>query len=80
MNRYAGTALDVNSVAAGYVYNYTWNGNTDKYWSITDLGTGYYRVDNYYSGKSLDVGSSSRVDHAAWNGGTDKQWQIVSVQ
>jgi hypothetical protein len=80
MNRYAGTALDVDSTAAGYVYNYTWNGNTDKYWSITDLGTGYYRVDNYYSGKSLDVGTSSYVDHAAWNGGTDKQWQIVSVQ
>jgi alpha-L-fucosidase len=77
MNRYSGKALDYNG--NHYVYHYTWNGNTDKHWEITDLGNGYHRLDNRASGWSLDTGSGNYTYQYIWNGNTDKHWQIIDL-
>jgi C1A family cysteine protease len=78
MNRYSGLAMDVNGTNA-YVRQYTYNGNTDKHWEIIDLGNGYKRIDNRYSGYSLDVGSGNYVYQYTWNGNTDKHWQMIDL-
>ncbi|MCK4764871.1 MAG: RICIN domain-containing protein [Candidatus Aminicenantes bacterium] len=77
-NKQTGYDLDVGNTG-NYVYLYTPNGGTDKQWTITDLGTGYYRIINRARGYSLDTGTTSYVYHYTWNGNTDKQWQIIGL-
>jgi hypothetical protein len=78
MNRYSGYAMDTNS-GYNYVYQYTYNGNTDKHWEIIDLYNGYHRIDNRASGYSLDTGSGNYTYQYIWNGNTDKHWQIIDL-
>ena len=77
MNRYSGLAMDYNG--DNYVYQYTYNGNTDKHWEIIDLGGGWSRIDNRYSGYSLDTGSGNYTYQYTWNGNYDKYWQIIDL-
>lgn len=61
-------------------------GTTSEFqWTVTDLGTGYYKIINANSGKSLDVQDVSLVNGAniqvwAYTGGNNQQWQLVQVE
>ncbi|QXV65252.1 RICIN domain-containing protein [Mucilaginibacter sp. 21P] len=51
-------------------------------WNVVDLGTGYYKIVNLYSGKVLDAPNSSQgtvLTQYDWHGGTNQQWQLVVV-
>jgi C1A family cysteine protease len=76
INRYNGYALDVND-GSYYVYNFTYNGGTDKHWNISDVGDGWVKIENCSSGNALDVsGSTNYVYHYPYNGNIDKHWYI----
>jgi len=54
-------------------------------WTVTALGTGYYKVVNANSGKSLDVQDNSLINGAniqvwAYTGANNQQWQFVQVE
>jgi len=54
-------------------------------WTVTSLGTGYYKVVNANSGKSLDVQDNSLLNGAniqvwAYTGANNQQWQFVQVE
>ncbi|UCH92809.1 MAG: RICIN domain-containing protein [Candidatus Aminicenantes bacterium] len=76
VNRSSGNALDVNS-GSSLVYHYPYNGNTDKHWNITAVGSGWVKIENRYSGYALDVGSTNYVYQYPYNGNTDKHWDII---
>jgi len=79
MNRYSGLAMDINS---GYsnVYQYSYNGNTDKHWEIIPVEGDWVRIMNRYNGYALDVnGTSGYVYNYTYNGNTDKHWEIIDL-
>lgn len=76
INRDSGNALDVNS-GSSYVYHYPYNGNTDKHWNITAVGSGWVKIENRYNGNALDVGGTDYVYNYPYNGNTDKHWDII---
>ncbi len=53
-------------------------------WNAVDLGNGYYKIMNLYSGKVLDVPGSSttpgvQLQQYQWNGTNAQQWSITSI-
>lgn len=79
MNRYSGYAMDINS-GSSYVYQYTYNGNTDKHWEIIHVTGDWYRIMNRANGNALDVGSSGNyVYNYTYNGNTDKHWKFIDL-
>lgn len=76
VNRSSGNALDVQS-SSSYVYHYPYNGNTDKHWNITAVGSGWVKIENRYNGNALDVGGTDYVYNYPYNGNTDKHWDII---
>jgi hypothetical protein len=53
-------------------------------WNAVDLGTGYYKIVNLFSGKVLDVPGSAttqglQLQQYDWNGSNAQQWQITLV-
>ena len=54
-------------------------------WTVTSIGSGYYKIINVNSGKSLDVENVSTANGAniqvwAYTGGLNQQWQFVQVE
>jgi hypothetical protein len=78
-NRYSGLSMDYNGDS--YVYQYTYNGGTDKQWEIINISGSWYRIMNRYAGTALDVNSTAAgyVYNYTWNGGTDKYWSITDL-
>lgn len=57
----------------------------DFKWTVTSLGSGYYKIINLNSGKSLDVEGVSTSNGAniqvwTYGGGANQQWQLVQVE
>jgi hypothetical protein len=78
-NKYSGLSMDYNGDS--YVYQYSYNGNTDKHWEIINITGDWYRIMNRYCGKALDVNSTS-ADYVylnTWNGNTDKYWKFIEL-
>ncbi|RYE04740.1 MAG: hypothetical protein EOP51_35050, partial [Sphingobacteriales bacterium] len=53
-------------------------------WNAIDLGNGYYKLMNLYSGKVLEVFGNSttqgaQVSQYEWNAGNNQQWQLTVV-
>jgi hypothetical protein len=82
-----GVDLDVasGSTAAGAaVVQSTPSSRDSQKWTLTDAGSGYYKVKNVGSGLSVGVAQSSTSDGAAviqWNDLSvdDQPWKIVRI-
>jgi photosystem II stability/assembly factor-like uncharacterized protein len=86
INRASGKALEDGgfSTADGAPINqWSYVAGANQLWQFVNLGTGYYKILNKYSGKALD-NPNSLVDGTGMtqytdNGGTNQQWQVVDV-
>jgi hypothetical protein len=80
----SGKALDVENASTAdgaNVHQYSYVGDDNQKWVVTDLENGYYRLEAVHSGKALDVEGASTADGAnvhqyAYGGGTNQQWEI----
>ncbi len=67
------------------IIQFTYGGaNTNDEWAVVDVGSGYYRITNRLSAKSVEVASGSTADSAAadqrtYSGATYQQFQLISV-
>jgi hypothetical protein len=84
MNRNSGKSLDVNT-SNNNVQQYSYWGGSNQKWTLTDVGSGYYRISPVSnSGHAIDVEGQS-TDNAAniqtytyW-AGANQQWQFVDI-
>lgn len=79
-------ALASTSTADGILVQQKSFANNDTYkWTVTSLGSGYYRIENVYSGKALNVKDNSTVNGGqiqvwTYGGGLNEQWSLGQVE
>jgi 1-phosphatidylinositol phosphodiesterase len=86
INYNSGKVLDVSSVSTAdgaAIHQWTYVGQHNQHWMITNQGGGWYQVAAVHSGKALDDPGSStlygaQMDQRSCNGGADQRWQIVA--
>ncbi|RLN01456.1 glycoside hydrolase family 97 catalytic domain-containing protein [Haloarcula sp. Atlit-7R] len=84
-NENSGKALDVEFASTSdgtNVHQYEYSGGENQQWVVTDLGTGYYKLEAVHSGKALDVeaaatGDGANVHQYEYSGGENQQWAIT---
>jgi len=85
VNRRSGKAIDVpgSSTADGTaLIQWTKSTANNQRWTLTDLGSGLYKVVSVSSGKAVDINGGSSSDGATiiqwpYSGGTNQQWMLT---
>lgn len=84
LNKNSGKALDLN-VSTGNVIQYTYYGNSNQQWQLTNLENGYYRISPLSNTSlALDIAYQSTENGAnlgtySYWGGANQQFQLVDV-
>ncbi|WP_158544310.1 RICIN domain-containing protein [Pedobacter miscanthi] len=85
INRNSGLAIDAQAqgiINGTSIQQWTYNGQNNQRWTVTDLGGGQYRIVGLQSGKSLDVSGQSSADGAKLQlytstSGNNQKWIIT---
>mgnify|MGYP001236403960 CR=1 FL=1 len=86
-NQLSGKALDVagrSTDDGANIIQWTYGGNSNQQWDVTNLGNGYYSIRAAHSGKSIDVFEWNSNDGAdarqwAWLNGNNQHWAIDNI-
>src|SRR5690606_11520298 len=86
-NQLSGKALDVagrSTDDGANIIQWTYGGNSNQQWDVTNLGNGYYSIRAAHSGKSIDVFEWNSNDGAdarqwTWLNGNNQHWAIDNI-